>query len=322
MLITEAIPTPTFANHESFHLRYGWLKKGYNQAVKDKHIFTHNDATIKLGVGKNMVRAIKFWGIANKILTSSSTRDGTVTPTEIGNIIFDDNKGLDPYLEKSETLWLLHWLLYAPPCRIPVWWIIMNEFTATNINIDDITETITRRITNMPEWNTPSPKSIKKDIDVFIHTYTTRQDKLTIEDYLDCPFRQLHMIKHISKDTIRLVFGKKHGLTPMITAFICLDFVNRAGITSKNISVTRLATEAGSVGNILKINENELGQMLKEASELTDIIQIQNINGSQHLTFDDTAKTVSQKLLYQSYGKNKIDIPQYNKQLKMEAIAH
>ena len=303
MIITSAVPKPTFANHESFHLRYGWLKKAYDQTKEDSKIFTRDDATVKLGVGKNMVRSIRFWSFANKIIKQSdSNKNATVASTHIGNIIFDDKDGLDPYLEKPDTLWLLHWLLFAPPCRVPVWWMIMNDFSATNVKIEEITESITTRITNIAEWKTPSPKSIKKDIDVFIHTYTTRRDKMTMEDYLDCPFRQLHMIKQSSRDTMRFVFGKKHGLSPLIAAFACLDFIDKSDITSKNVSVSRLATEPGSVGNIFKINENDLSDLLSDACNISDDIQLQNINGAQHLIFD-SAKETSEKILSLAYDK-------------------
>ncbi len=155
MLVTEAIPKPTFANHESFHLRYGWLKKAYDQIQDDPSIFKREDTTVKLGVGKNMVRAIKFWGRANKIMEAcGSGANTTMVSTEIGDIIFDDKYGLDPYLEKPDTLWLLHWLLFAPPCKVPVWWMIMNDFHATNVKIEDVTESITTRITNIAEWKT------------------------------------------------------------------------------------------------------------------------------------------------------------------------
>ena len=315
MLITNAITTPTFANHESFHLRYGWLKKAYNQILDDDKIFSRDDAPIKLGVGKNMVRAIRFWAIANKIIAiKGSVKNHALEPTEMGNIIFS-NKGLDPYIEKPDTLWLLHWLLFAPPCRIPVWWVIMNEFPATNINIEEMEESLVNRISSIPEWKTPSPKSIKKDIDVFIHTYSTRRDKLSIEDYLDCPFRQLRMIKQNSRDMMRFVFGKKYGLSPLITAFACLDFIHNSEITSKNISLSRFATEAGSVGNAFKINENELAELLNDES-LADLIQIKNINGAQHLVLEQSARELSFKVLESAYGKK---IPK--KHIKQEIIA-
>ena len=145
----------------------GGSKKRTNNVLEDGQIFTRDDATIKLGVGKNMVRAIRHWSLAHKIIEPSSSKNNApLRPSHMGEIIFGDG-GLDPYLEDPNTMWLLHWLLYAPPCRIPVWWIIMNEFTATNIKIEDMTESVTIRVTNIPEWKTPSPKSIKKDIDVF-----------------------------------------------------------------------------------------------------------------------------------------------------------
>ena len=44
-----------FAGHETFHLRYGWLTKGFRALTKDPKIFEKETATIELGVGKNMV---------------------------------------------------------------------------------------------------------------------------------------------------------------------------------------------------------------------------------------------------------------------------
>lgn len=307
MLITEAVPKATFANHESFHLRYGWLKKAYNQTLDDPRIFSRDDATIKLGVGKNMVRAIKFWGIASKILeTSGSGKNTTTKPSEMGDIIFDDKNGLDPYLEKPDTLWLLHWLLYAKPCRIPVWWIIMNEFSATNVKIEDIIKKTDLRVRNISSWKPPSSKSIKKDVDVFIHTYTTRQDKLSMEDYLDCPFRQLKMIKQKDRDTIRFVFGKKFEISSEMMTFACLDFMERSSITSKTISVGRLATEPGGVGNIFKLSESDLAELLNRACDKHNSLSMQNINGAQHLVLNDSPKIIAKQMLAKAYDKKRL----------------
>lgn len=307
MHITDAVPKPTFSRHESFHLRYGWLKKAYDAAKKDGKVFVRDNATIKLGVGKNMVRAIRFWALANKILESQDGEGPQLVPTDIGNAIFDDQDGFDPYLEEPQTLWLLHWLLFAPPCIIPVWWIILNEFTATNVKIDELRDMIHQRITNMSEWQTPSLKSVDKDIDVFIHTYTTEQGKLTIEDYLDCPFRQMRMIRQSSRDSMRFVYGTKYGMTPEIIAYASLDFVTRSQFSSKSISVTRLATETGGIGSIFKIGENELGEMLTEACRTSTSIRIDTINGALHLVYDD-ANTASEEILGTAYGKNNIKI--------------
>ena len=44
-----------FARHETFHPRFGWLKKGFDRASIDSETFLREDAPVRLGVGKNMV---------------------------------------------------------------------------------------------------------------------------------------------------------------------------------------------------------------------------------------------------------------------------
>ena len=61
---------PTFARHETFHPRYGWFRKAYAVTKRDSQIFTHIDAPVLIGVGKNMVRSIRFWGLAAKLITA------------------------------------------------------------------------------------------------------------------------------------------------------------------------------------------------------------------------------------------------------------
>lgn len=317
MLITEAVDTPTFANHESFHLRYAWLKKAYDRTLEDGRVFAGEDATVRLGVGKNMVRSIRHWGLAHKVLEPAGKKNNpALRPAPMGDVIFGE-RGLDPYMEDPNTLWLLHWLLYAPPCRIPVWWIIMNEFPATNVKLEDLGESVTTRVTNIPDWKTPSPNSVKKDIDVFVHTYTTSRDKSTIEDYLDCPFRQMHMIRQSSRDVIRFVHGRKYGLSPLMAAYACLDFIARSGIRARTVPVSRLATEAGGVGNIFKLAEGDLVELLREAAGSSDL-KLENVNGAYHLRFD-SARDQSEELLAKSYGKRRITAI---KRPKMEALAH
>ena len=310
MLLTDAVLKPTFANHESFHLRYGWLKKAYDAIKEDNKMFLRDNATIKLGVGKNMVRAIRFWALTSKILMPQKDDTSKLTPTTIGDRIFNDTDGLDPYLEDPQTLWLLHWLLFVRPCKVPVWWIILNEVVATNVYVNELRDVVHQRITNTSEWKTPSSKSIDKDINVFINTYTTERGKMTIEDYLDCPFRQMRMIKQNSRDSLRFVFGVKYGLTPEIVTYASLDFASKENFQSKSISVIKLATESGSVGNTFKIGENELGNMINDACKTSNVAHVETVNGALHLVYDD-AKEAAFDMLEKAYGRNNtLRVPQ------------
>ena len=88
-----------FARHETFCPRYGWLKKGfdrvagYNGHEGDGNIFDRDDAIEKLGVGKNMVRSIRFWCMAFKIIENASGPlriGGTMKPTQFGEALLSD----------------------------------------------------------------------------------------------------------------------------------------------------------------------------------------------------------------------------------------
>ncbi len=59
-----------FGRHGSFQMRYGWLTKGFRAFNKKSDIFTSNDATALLGVGKNMVSSIKYRLNATKIINN------------------------------------------------------------------------------------------------------------------------------------------------------------------------------------------------------------------------------------------------------------
>ena len=55
----------SFARHETFHPRYGWFRKAYAFVADEGNDFNQEDAPIIIGVGKNMVRAIRFSGLAS-----------------------------------------------------------------------------------------------------------------------------------------------------------------------------------------------------------------------------------------------------------------
>ena len=97
-----------FSGHETFACRYAWLPKALRAITVNPRIFGDEDqAMVELGVGKNMVRSMKFWVEATGMALSS---DAGLEATKLGSRIFL-NKGHDPFLEDVTTLWLLHWNL-------------------------------------------------------------------------------------------------------------------------------------------------------------------------------------------------------------------
>ncbi len=83
--------------HETFTPRYGWLKKGYDRTIANSHVFNDDDAIEQLGVGKNMVRSIRFWCLLLGLLEDAGIAGSR--PSEFGKNLLDTEHGWDPYLE-------------------------------------------------------------------------------------------------------------------------------------------------------------------------------------------------------------------------------
>jgi hypothetical protein len=60
------------SGHETFPCRYTWLPKAVRGLSKNPQLFSNEDqAMVDLGVGKNMVRAIRYWARAAGLVESS-----------------------------------------------------------------------------------------------------------------------------------------------------------------------------------------------------------------------------------------------------------
>ena len=113
----------SFSGHETFVFRYGWLKKGLDGFKDRSDIFSRDEAVVSLGVGKNMVRAIRHWCLATGLLVEEDGRRGGLIPTEFGKFLLDE---VDPYLERDGSLWLLHWHLATNSRRATTWYWAFN----------------------------------------------------------------------------------------------------------------------------------------------------------------------------------------------------
>ncbi len=305
---------PTFARHETFHPRYGWFRKAYAVAASDPHIFTQEDAPVMIGVGKNMVRAIRFWGLAAKLIVedphSPNPRAPGVVPTRIGHALFGES-GWDRYMEDPGTLWLLHWLLLAPPSRLPVWWLAFNEFNAVEFTDDDLEVAITIQLDAVAEWTNPHPSSLKKDISGLIRTYAPaeRSRRTRIDDLLDCPFRELNLIgRSAATDRYRFTLGPKATLPAPIVAYALLDYVSRAGTGGNTVTLSRLAHEPGAPGQAFKLTEVELLAALERVLERTEALSLATLTGAAQLAWSQAPAIVATAILDDYYCSTASDV--------------
>jgi hypothetical protein len=184
---------PVFARHETFQPRYGWVKKAVDAATKDPNLFNAEDAVVELGVGKNMVRSIRFWGLAFQVLAPTkevSSRASLAVPSVIGRTMFADD-GWDPYGEFAGTQWLLHWWLLAPKSHAPVWWLAFNEFPAVEFSLEQLEQFVLDRVRDC----NPHASSVRKDVTCMLRMYSAGgASRAGFDDLIDCPFRDLQLL--------------------------------------------------------------------------------------------------------------------------------
>jgi len=294
-----------FARHETFHPRYGWLRKAVEGVERDQAIFNAEDATVQLGVGKNMVKSIRYWALAAKLIeptADSGSRNVLEQATCNGHAIFGDD-GADPYLEAPGTLWLTHWWLLRPRCEIPVWWLAFNRFTPVEFTEAQLVEFVTEEISRS-SWASPNVSSIEKDVSCLLRTYAAvRRGRASIDDLLDCPFRNLGLIEEVSADAFRFVLGRKPGLPPEVVLYAVIDWMAMQVTGARTVALSRLVAEPGTPGRVFRLGDTTLAELLSEAVSLTGIGVLSASAGTRQLAVAGDLDAAKQAVLKSYYRR-------------------
>jgi hypothetical protein len=246
--------TFTIGRHGSFQLRYGWITKGIQaiQAKKDTKItdvFTADDATVELGVGKNMVAAIRYWLTATKVIDNNSI-------TDFGNFLYKN----DAYLEDDASLWLLHLALAQnKKTATAIYWLFnnyyQNEFTAEDAGSAFLS------YARENDWK-GSEKTLRMDIQVVLRMYAPHKSaKTQIEDMLESPLSLLGLIQYFD--------GKYHfSFEPKnIPIEVIIHNINEKFKDDKSIAVQDLMYGDKAFAPALKIREDELIVILEKITK-------------------------------------------------------
>ena len=264
---------PSFGGHETFPFRYSWLKKGVDHVLKDPEVFGKEDAMVTFGVGKNMVTAIRHWGLTIGILEDDHTvpnnRGRHLRVTDLGTSLFSDN-GWDPFLEDVGTLWLIHWQLASIPEAATTWWWVFNQCPATHFTRREFQVHLERLAEQLGSARV-SPASLKRDIDCFIRTYSpSRRVRTVQEDTLDCPLIELGLLREANDHQAYQLMRGSHPTLPLpIFGYALATYLERRGGQAQSVGLDQLAFGDGAPGRVFGLNESGLLTRLEALSTLT-----------------------------------------------------
>ncbi|UHQ53736.1 DUF4007 family protein [Microbulbifer sp. YPW16] len=188
------VDSMAFGRHETFALRYGWLSKGFNAILSSKKgakVFEDDDATVVLGVGKNMVTSIRYW-----LRACGMTDAVSGAPTELGVALLSEN-GFDPYLEDEATVWLLHWLLVSNTGLATSWYWFFNRFHKPEFTGQELATALVDFVHDQViAKKKPAATTIKNDAGLLTRMYTQSKGntRTPLEDALDSPFALLKLV--------------------------------------------------------------------------------------------------------------------------------
>lgn len=271
---------PTFAGHQTFALRSGWLKKGYDALVQEgEDIFSRDEALVVLGVGKNMVTSIRHWlvvtGLAEEI---KAGKKSGLAPTPLADRLLADD-GLDPYLERTASLWILHALLCSPQSSAFTWKYAFYRWRRPEVLREKLTEAIHDVcLTTIPR--PPSRETISRDVDCFVHTYAgTRSSS---EESLDSPLTGLRLlVPDYDGNQYRFATGSKPHLSAAVFAWTLARFWNDSFFGAQTLSASEVIYGEGTPGALFKLDEDSAFGYLTALEEVTKGM----------IRFDDSAQT-------------------------------
>lgn len=302
----------SFARHETFHPRAGWLKKGVDAVGASADAFLRAEAPAELGVGKNMVRAIRYWCGAYKLVTEAPNVDRPrirdAYATEFGASLLDD-AGWDPYLEDTGSLWLLHWMLLEPPCSAPAWFAAFNHFKMVDFSDADLVAHLEELRTYVDGWGDVAESSIRKDVACIVRMYAGSSSSAELlDDSLDCPFIELDLLKRVPGTQRSFTFNTapKPSLPPEVLGFACLRYAAREDSSARSIGISRLAYGDGSPGLVFKISETQLLRDLTRLASASKEVEVVDVAGAAQLVFRSAPGELAWDVLTNYYASRAV----------------
>ncbi len=286
----------SFSGHQTFPFRYAWLPKGVALASKDPAAFVSDRGMVELGVGKNMVSAIRHW-LETLGLMRLDGRSGRGEVLGLGKALFGSN-GYDPYLEDPATLWLLQWQLVKNPVRASCWYLTFTRWNRPVLSREELTDWLLAIVLERGVKKV-SRASLRRDVDVFLRTYVPAAwaTRRLPEDSFDCPLAELGLLEQIDGDLFTMQRGIRETLPMGILAFAVDDYWQRSAREQETLSFERILYGPGSPGGAFQLSESAMTELLEAVPRWTG------------LSYDESAGM--RRLVRASSSKSRLPLESY-----------
>lgn len=273
-----------FRAHDTFFIRKSWLSKGMRNIQNDPAVFigTNGNPMDILGMGANMVKALRYWMQAVR-LTDEKLVDGHRQQqfTQLGYLVLEN----DPYIEELGTLCILHYKLCTNKEDATAWYFFFNEFRFSEFTRDDFVTQLNNYIRINGE--DVSVRSLEDDYNCIINTYVPRiklaPEKIQPESNIDCPLGELGLIDISNRKNklYRKNSPKNDALHPLILLAVIVE--QAAG--QNEVKISSIQNEFCNAGKVYNLDVISLINLLYKI-ELLGYIKVVRTAGLDVVRFE------------------------------------
>lgn len=251
--------------HESFSIREGWLAKGIKNVKEYGNVFALQNATDILGIGTNMVKSLKYWMTATKLIEEKNRE---IMLSDFGSIVNE----YDPYLEDIFSWWLIHINMITNIDDAYIYNLFFNKCNIKTFTKRELYEKLYALLTN--EKLTFNENILQDEVNMIIKTYTIDEKIDNPENNFICPLSELNLLKKVDRDTYEKNRPEIRNLPFWVVYYIiCLLLDDR-----DNISIDELLKEENSPAKLLNMDKNLINEYLDEMKK-NDLIIINRTAG-------------------------------------------
>lgn len=260
-----------FRAHDTFFIRKGWLSKGMKYVCNKPDVFVDkNDNPMDvLGIGSNMVKALRYWLQAVGLTTEPNSGRRTQSFTELGKSIFEH----DRFIEETGTLFLLQYKLASNIEDATAWYYFFNEFTMSEFTKEDFVASIQNYVLMNDATASVAIRSLNDDFTCIINTYLPKHKagtpKASPENNIDCPFGDLGLVDVLSKThrTYKKTIPAVSSINPWVALAVILD----QSQGRKEISLNELLTAPCNIGKVFNLDAISMLDLLRGVERLGEI---------------------------------------------------
>lgn len=243
-----------FRAHDTFFIRKGWLSKGMRCVNNKPDVFIAHDENPMdvLGIGANMVKALRYWLQAVGLTREPNKGKRTQRFTELGQLIYDH----DTYIEELGTLYLLQYQLASQKQEATAWYFFFNEFSMSEFSREDYVEALQKYIKMEDPDTDYAIRSLNDDFQCIISTYLPRYKsspgKISPENNIDCPFGELGLIDILNKR--KKTYKKSIPTSDTLNPYVVLAVIMANAEDRTEINLNELLTAPCNIGKVFNLD--------------------------------------------------------------------